>query len=87
MQVGRHGLVAGFGVDDQRGRALLHGERCAPLTVAAVEDEHAFAGFAAQHRGQIMGLGTVERKLRAGRERRLDEKPGTAKIVGRHGVN
>jgi hypothetical protein len=32
-----------------------------------------------------MGLGTVERNRGAGRERRLDEKPGTAKIVSRHG--
>jgi hypothetical protein len=34
-----------------------------------------------------MGLGTVERQHGASRERRLNEKPGTAKIVGRHGAN
>ena len=34
-----------------------------------------------------MGLGAVERERGAGRERRLDEKPGTAEIVSRHGAN
>ena len=34
---------------------------------------------------EIVGLGTLQRDGTAGFERRIDEKPGTAEIVGGHG--
>jgi hypothetical protein len=56
MQVERPGLRPRAFDDGKREGAFLAPERAAPFAVAAVEDQHAVAGFQAQHGAEIVGL-------------------------------
>jgi hypothetical protein len=87
MQIGRHGLVAQLGADEERSRALVQHDRRTPLAVPAVENINAVAILEAQDVGEIMRLGGGKRDRGASRERGVHVEAGTAKIIPGHERN
>ena len=74
-------------LDRERDRALADiGQGGTPFPVPAIEHQHRIAALEAEHVAQVVDLGSIEAKLAAGREGRLDMEPGCAKIIARHGV-
>ena len=85
VQIARRRLRPRLLADVERGGALAGvGEARAPLAVAAVEEEHAVAGFEPHDVLQIVRLRSVERQPRAGGERGVDIEARRAEIVARH---
>ncbi len=85
MQIERRRLRARLLADVERGGSLAAvGQRRAPFAVAAVEHQHAVAGFQPHHVFQVVRLRSIERQPRAGGERGVDIEARQAEIVARH---
>ncbi len=83
-QIGQPILRPGLGFENQVIGAFAAGKHGPPFAVAAIEDQHRFAGIEPQHVAEIIALVAVKRERAACRQRRIDEEAGAAKVDLRH---
>ena len=88
MQIAWPRLRAQAGFDSNNGGPSSGSRKAtAPFTLAPIEHQNRVALPQPQHIEEIICLVASERDICAGGQRRIDEKPGDAKFVARHGVN
>jgi hypothetical protein len=85
MQIEGAGLRPPARADRQCEPALPRGRQHGlPFAIAAVEGQHAVAGFEPQHAAEVMCLRSVKRNARALVERGIDVKARHAKVAAGH---
>lgn len=88
MQIARPWLRAQTGFNSKYGGPFSGPRNAAtPFALAPVEHQNRVALPQPQHIEEIICLVAIEHRIGAGGQRRMDEKPGDAKFVARHGVN
>ena len=88
MQIARPWLRAHTGFDSDNGGPFSEPRKAAaPFALAPVEHQNRIPLPQPQDIEEIICLVAIKHRIGAGGQRRIDEKPGRAKFVARHGVN